>query len=177
MNDNNDFKSWYLENATLFEELHNKNSVLFYHVKDIIDSLAYINDMIDNDNASSELYDIFDTGYAYLYAYINELKIYLNNYFDNDMNELLKYEVFLRYCFYLNDIKDLLIDENIYNGDIKEEIDYILNDIEEVLKKNKLKDEMLLDEYDSRMEIVIPKDKHIQTIPEIFSTVVDNLEV
>ena len=34
-----------------------------------------------------------------------------------------------------------------------------------------------VDEYDSRMEIVIPKDKHIQTIPEIFSTVVDNLEV
>ena len=35
MNDNNDFKSWYLENASLFEELHNKNSVLFYHVKSL----------------------------------------------------------------------------------------------------------------------------------------------
>jgi len=177
MKDNSDFKSWYAENASLFSELHAKNSVLFYHVKDVLDSLAYINASIEEDKATSDLEDIFDTGYAYLYAYINELKIYLNNYFDNDMNELLKYEVFLRYCFYLNDIKDLLIDENIYNGNIKEEIEYILNDIEEVLKKNKLKDEMLLDEYDSRMEIVIPKDKHIQTIPEIFSTVVDNLEV
>ena len=84
-----DFKSWYLENSDLFVKLHNSDSVLFYHVKDIIDTLAYI---AEKEDVSAEYLDIFDTGYAYLYSYISSLKTYLENYFSGDINALLKYE-------------------------------------------------------------------------------------
>ena len=169
-----DFKSWYLENSDLFVKLHNSDSVLFYHVKDIIDTLAYI---AEKEDVSSEYLDIFDTGYAYLYSYISSLKTYLENYFSGDINALLKYEHFLRYNFYLNDIKDILIEENIYDGDLRKDIEYILEDIEDILQNKKEAKDEILDSYDTLMENVIPKDKYLQTIPEIFSDVIDTLEI
>ena len=169
-----DFKSWYLENSDFIVKLHNSDSVLFYHVKDIIDVLAYI---AEEENVSDEYLDIFDTGYAYLYSYISSLKTYLESYFDGDINALLKYEYFLRYNFYLNDIKDLLIEEGIYDGDLRKDLEYILDDIEDILQNKKEASEESLDAYDALLENALPKDKYLQTIPEIFSDVIDTLEI
>lgn len=176
-NSNDDFKTWYLENGDLFERLYNKDSVLFHHIKDIIDCLAYISDKIEYEKVDDELLDIFETGYSYLYSYISTLKVYLNNYFDDDLDALIKYDMYLRYSIYLNDIKDMLIEENIYNDKVKEEFEYVLNDIEKVLKeKHELKEDKTL-EYDEIITSVIPKDKYYQTIPEVFSEVKDALEI
>ena len=176
-NSNDDFKTWYLENSLLFETLHDKDSVLFHHVKDVIDVLAYISDKYEYEKVSAELEDIFETGYAYLYSYISTLKIYLNNYFNENLDELIKYDIYLRYNIYINDVKDMLFEENIYNDKIKDEFEYVLNDIEKVLKdKNSLDIDKIL-EYDDIINSVIPKDKYYQTIPEVFSEVVDALEI
>ena len=169
-----DFKSWYLENSDFIVKLHSCDSVLFYHVKDIIDVLAYI---VEEENVSDEYLDVFDTGYAYLYSYISSLKTYLDNYFDGDISLLLKYGHFLRYNFYLNDIKDLLIEEGIYDGDLRKDLEYILDDIEDILQNKKEALEESLDAYDALLENALPKDKYLQTIPEIFSDVVDTIEI
>lgn len=174
---NSDFRSWYQENSDFFVHLYGHDSILFTYVKDIIDSLACINDMMDTKEIDSDLENIFDTGYSYLFTYVSELKLYLKNYFNNNFHEFLEYDTYLAYNFYINDIKEVLIEENKYTEDIKNEFEYILNDIEDVLKNKKEYSDDKIDEYNNRIMDVVPKDEYLETIPELFVEVVDQLKL
>lgn len=178
--DNSDFKSWYLENVNLIDNMHAKNSILFEHVKDIIDSLAYINDKIEKEEDENLDFDydgIFDAGYSYLFSYISEIKVYLKNYFDNNINLMLKYDLFLVYYFYINDIKDLLISDDKYTDEAKKDVEYVLDDIDKVLKDKGEIDHKKIDDYNMHISSIIPDNWESRTIPEIFSDVKDKLEM
>jgi len=171
-----DFKSWYLENGDFFAHLHGHGTILFSHVKDIIDALAYISDM-NEEELDSDLVSIFDSGYAYLYSYVSELKLYLKNYFNDNFHKFLDYDTFLSYNFYINDIKELLVNEERYSDDIRKEFEWMLSDIENVLKEQKDIDETKIDEYNTRMLAILPDNEDYETLPEIFHDVVDRLKL
>lgn len=171
-----DFESWYLENANFFDQLHGHNTILFEHVKSIINVLACISNM-NEEEIDSDLDEIFDTGYSYLYNYISELKVYLKNYFDDNFTRFLKFDIIMNYNFYINDLKEMLVDECKYYDNVREEFDFILNDIENILSTKKEFDDKTINDYNVRILSVIPEDHDYVTTPELFVEVMDKLKI
>lgn len=173
---NSDFRSWYLENADLFEHLHGHNTILFSHIKDIIDSLAIISDMQEVD-IDSDLETIFDTGYAYLYNYVSILKNYLNNCFDNNFHRLLDYDTVLSYIFYVNDLKELLVEKDKYSDEIRLEFEDVLTTLEDILVNKKKYDDEFIKKIDNRLLLIMSNEEDFLTVPEIFTNVRDRLKI
>lgn len=173
-----DFKEWYLENATFIDRLHYKGSILFDKVKDIIDSLAYMIN-IDESEIDSDMENIFDIGYAYLYAYISELKIYSKNYFQDNFNDLLAYDKVINYIFYVNDLKELLVGNDLYHDEVREDLEYILNKGEEIVSKRLEVTDEILDDFENKVETLTMFEhrNNLITTPELFADVVDKLKI
>ncbi len=170
-----DFKGWYVENAWLLDHLREHDSILFAYIKHTLDSLLFISELKE-DEIDDDLSGIFDAGYSYIYYYVDQLKLYLENTFNKDFHLFLKYDSFIQYMIYMNEIKGILIDEVRYNGVIKEEFDYVLNGLDDVINNHKEPNHEILDDFDLRIMSVISSDT-IETIPEVFVKVYDTLKI
>lgn len=172
---NSDYKNWLLENNDFLSHLSHHDSVLYMYLKDVIISLNYI-DGLEEEKIDADMRSIFDTGFAYLYDFVDELKIILENYFNNDFHKFLEYDVFIHYYMYTAEIRDVLIDDNVYNEIVKEQFEYILEKIELILQGNLNNDLSFIDDFNNRMMSVMPMKKTYLTISDIFVEVLDRLK-
>ncbi len=171
-----DYRNWLLENNDFLNHLSHHNSVLYLYIKDVIISLNYI-DALEENEVDADMREIFDTGYAYLYNFIEELKIILENYFKNDFHKFIENDAFIHYYMYVSEIRDVLIDDNVYNEIVKEQFEYILEKIELILQGNLENNLELIDEFNERMMSVMPMKKSYLTISDIFVEVLDRLKI
>ena len=81
-----DYKNWLLENNDFLSHLSHHNSIIYLYLHDVIVSLNYI-DALEENEVDSDMREIFDTGYAYIYNYVSEVSIILKNYFSGDFHE------------------------------------------------------------------------------------------
>ena len=78
---------------------------------------------------------------------------------------------------YVSEIRDVLIDDNVYNEIVKEQFEYILEKIELILQGNLENNLDLIDEFNERMMSVMPMKKAYLTISDIFVEVLDRLKI
>ena len=165
----NDFKSWYTKNSDFFVYLDDHNSVLFNRTKDIILVLAYIVDKKE-DEISDELSIILDSGFSYLFTFVSDLQLFLKSYFGGSLDGMLKYDEIINFYIYIGEIKDILKKDDMYSNNVSSVFDYILNDIEDIMK-NKRDFNNKIEEYNTKMLSVMPMEGDFLTIPELFEDI------
>jgi len=168
-----DYLSWYHQNEDFFETLFKYDSLIFNHLRDTIKVLSYIS---NQEKASEDLEVFYDIGFSYIYNKVNEIKYYLENYFQNNLEKFLKYERLINYSLYLDDLKDTLIEKKVYTDNVKEAFMDVSQKIEDILKNKKHFDDDDFKQYDIIIESVIPPQQYI-TIPEIFQRAAEELQL
>ena len=180
----NDFLSWRKQNEEFINHIKHDNSIIYSRIFDVLRILDYISS-IEQDKMDDDMSIIFETGYAYLFNFLNELKIYFEDYFDSNYRKLLYYEELVNFDMYLSEIKNCLIDDNIYNELIEEQFNFISSDIDSKLslvKQGKLsldenQKEELIKDYNERLLSVMPMDKVYQCVDEIFVNVYEAMKI
>ncbi|MFA5542650.1 MAG: hypothetical protein WDA47_02690 [Bacilli bacterium] len=172
-----DYRSWYDQNEEFLNHLFNHNSIIFYRINDILSVMDFIANHLEPKEVDEDLELIFDAGFSYLFNRVKEIKLYLENNFNNDLHKLLDFEDILNYVFYVDDLKDALIEKDLYTDTIKKELDLIGEKITDIVDKKKKFTYDDIEEYDAIILSVVPKDKEILTVPEIFSRITEELMI
>ena len=169
-----DFKNWFGANKDLIKHLQAHETITYYYVEEILESLAFLSDI--DEKLDPEIMDAFEKGYMYLYNYFEMIKTYLKNDFDNNFHDYIKYDSFIHYSIYLDDISNALKNDSkkyeIAKGTIKE----IEESIEKVISERTL-NEKLLEEYDYKLESVVEANIFDQTVPGLFVRIHEALEL
>jgi hypothetical protein len=171
-----DYQAWYNEHEDFFTHLFNHNSIIFERINDVINVMAYIENLKKKD-INEEIEVIFDAGYAYLFNKVTEIELYLKKYFNNDLHKFLNYEVLINYSLYLDDLKEVLEEKEQYSELIKKGFDEILDSIENILLTRKHFNQDIIDEYNIILLSVIPSDKEFLTTPEVFIRIGEELQI
>ena len=180
----NDFLSWRGQNEEFIHHLSHHGSMIFYRIYDVLRVLDYISSLKSED-IDDDMSIIFETGYAYLFGFVDEVKMYLENYFRGNLHKFLEYEELINFLLYIEEIKTSLIDDNVFNEYTKEQFDFISDDIESKLDLIKVDDLKLNDEekaniiedYNNRLMSVMPMDKVYKTVDEIFVDVYEAMKI
>ena len=170
-----DYEKWYQENEEFFSHLYHHDSIIFERMADIIGVLNHILQLEEHD-IDADLEVFFDVGYAYLFNRVEEIKLYLMKYFKNDLHHFLDYEVVLNYYFYLDDLKDTLLQDENYTESIQDEFDSMQEEIIQLMESHKKFDVSIIDVFNNRLLSVIPSKKEYLTTPEIFTRALEELE-
>ena len=93
----NDYKNWIVSKKHLLHHLEHHDSIIISKVENVIKTLNFISSLKEED-LNEDYSVIFDCGYSYIYQVVSEIELYLNKYFDNDMHQFLKYELFNAFC-------------------------------------------------------------------------------
>lgn len=165
-----DYEYWYKENKELIEHLAHHNSLIYDRYRDIFDVLNYIS-TLDDSEVDNDLEVIFDEGYAYIYDRISYIKLYLNEKFIGDLHAFLKYEVLINYYLFLEDIADIYNREEMDISPIKEGLDNLSKKITYLIDNRKPYGEEEIEEFDIIISSLIPSNKEIITVPEIFNRI------
>lgn len=172
----NDYSSWYVQNKGLFEELFKNDSIIYTQLNDVIKVLNHIATLNKND-IDEELEVFKDTGFAYLFTKVEEVKYYLKYYFNDNMTKFLVYEPLINYALYLDDLKDTLQENEMYNHEAKKSFDDIHHEIETIIKEKHDYSNDYLDKYNTVVLSVVPSDFELLTIPEIFGRIVEEMQL
>ena len=117
MNLKEDYINFSLENNDIFEELKNRNSMtydLMYPVIEVLNDLVSKNLVVEGEDPK-DVEDCFSVGFRYLYSSVYHIKRILSENFNDDFDELLKF------------------DENLYLYLRIDEIDTFLNESDEMI--------------------------------------------
>jgi len=172
----NDYKNWIKSKQELLHHLQHHNSIILGKVENIIKTLNFIA-KLKEEEMNEDYSVIFDCGYSYIYQVVSDIELYLDKYFNNNMHQFLDYELLINYSFYLNDLKDALIENESFNETIKEEIDAININIENILLTKRQFIERVLDEYDNRIIAVVNTQETILTTPEVYDRIYEELQI
>ena len=74
-----DYLSWKNQNEEFIEELKKHQSILYGRIYDVSRVLDFISNMSEKElnEYQEDLSLIFETGYAYIYSFVNDIKLYL----------------------------------------------------------------------------------------------------
>lgn len=172
----NDYKSWIVSKQELLHHLQHHNSIIVNKVENVIKTLNFIS-KLKEEEMNEDYSVIFDCGYSYIYQVVDEIEIYLNKYFNNNMHSFLEYELLINYSLYLNDLKEALIENESYNPQLNEEISAINNNIESILSTKRPFVNKVLDEYDMRLMASMPLNTNILTTPEVYDRIYEELQI
>ena len=172
----NEYNAWIKENKEFLNHLAKHNSLLYDNINDVIKVMNHLNsDKKIPKEIDTKLF--LDTGYAYLNNIVTELKLYLTNTFNNDLHLMLEFEQLIFFAFYLDEIKLLIIDNDKYTEDIKEEFEKTLTTIDGIITNKSSYSDDLITEFNTILEASIPADINYMTIPEIFFRVAEELNI
>lgn len=171
-----DYEKWYDQNKDLLQALFNHNSLVFDNIYDVLKVTEHIK-KLETKARDADLDLIFDEGFAYLYNKVNEIKLYLEHHFNNDLHHFLHFELIINYCFYLDDLKETLEDKESYSDYIKEGFNQIYNEIENIINTKSDFSDDIIDHFNNTLLCVIPSNKEFLTIPEIFSRICEELQI
>lgn len=171
-----DFLSWAEEHDDLFHELYHHDSLVFDQWNTVLKVTTYIDQLPEKDR-NVDLDIIYDVGYAYLYQKVNDFKQYLANYFHHDIHQILAFDRAIYYLFYMEDVKDSLLEQERYTPYATEVIEPILEKLEKALHTHKKVAPEQYEEWDQLLLDVIPHKQTVLTTPEIFAQAAEELDI
>lgn len=172
-----DYNSWLEDNQDLIVMLEKNNSVIYERLDDIIKVLSYIEALyLAQKEVEEDLEVIFDVGFSYLYETIEEVKLYYENYLNNDFILLNQYSYIINYILYLDDLKESLIEEQLFSDDIKTLFSDIFNELDNILKEKKTFKLEILDKFNAKLDVYISSFE-VVTVLEVFSRIAEELSL
>lgn len=171
-----DYKLFYAQHEELFEHLFSHNSIVFDRLNDVLTVMNFITKLEQKD-ITEDIELIFDVGFAYLFQKVTEINIYLEKNFDNNLHTFLKYEEFVNYALYLDDLIEVLEEQESYTDSLREGFQEILNKIEDIIEHKKQVHPEMIDDFNMLLLSLIPSGKEYLTTPEIFMRVAEELKI
>ncbi len=171
-----DFKAWYDQTSDLFSHLKHHNSLIFDYLNDCLIVLCFLAKKQEKDLTEDEAL-AFEVGFSYLYARLDLFKIYLEKYFNNNLNNLLRYDALIYYAIYLEDLKDSLIEQNEFSEVIKKAFLDLEEKIEDILTNKITISDEVISEINNTLLSLIPSKKEFLTIPEVFFRLAEEMQI
>ncbi|HPV55046.1 MAG TPA: hypothetical protein PLH77_00860, partial [Bacilli bacterium] len=102
MTNRDDYKAYLEENKELLTTLKKHNTLTYFRIANLIKVLNYI---LESKKIDKIYETIFDVGFNFLHATLEEIKEYLDIYFDNDYEAFIKQELYVNYILILDDLR------------------------------------------------------------------------
>ena len=173
-----EYKEYMSQNSDFIKMLKDNESLIYNRYEDIIKTISYIDFLVEKYTNVEEEYETFyEVGFGFLYNQLEEVKLYYKNYFNSNYDEFKNYESVMIYALYADDLKETLIEEELYNDTFKDAYNKLLDKVEEVLQ-NKLEvtDNLFL-ELDAILETGVRFKRRILTTTEVYAQIVEELEL
>ena len=101
-----DFASWRVAKSGLIEKA--KDSVIIERIADVIRATDYLYNKSLEQTLDADDMDIFHTGFLFLNDQFATLEEYLSMYFDDDINEFMKFGPLINLLLYIEDFSEEL---------------------------------------------------------------------
>lgn len=171
-----EYEAYMKENNDFLQAFQNINSLTYIRLSNLIKLLNIIVDMDKRKkNISDELEIIFDSGFTFLSDQIEDIKIYFNNFFDEDFDLLFKYEHLINVYLTYEDLMVSIKEQSVLDVDTKKTIEHILFEIEDVLKYRKEFVNEKYQEFDEVIQDISNRFPNVKITLEIFEEIYDQL--
>lgn len=178
MNIYEDYQKYIKEQEAFIKKLKKMDSPILAVFEDIKAVLDYTSKLASqNYKIDEDLQEAFDVGFQYLINVFSDLKLYYDDYFKKDIDRLNYYAYLIVYTFNLDDYLGYLQDENLLEDNLKQVIDDIQNQIDQIMVKNENFDVQLLDQFDVRIAEVDRPNNRFNPIASIFSRMREILDI
>lgn len=175
-----DYKNYLNAHKEFLKVLEDNNSILHYHLKDVIYVCDYIVEYFKKNGESDEAVDleiIFETGFKYLHEQLEQIKIYYENYFKKDYFLFKRYELLIHYALYIDDFCESLDEKGHLSAHRKNILSTLAKDIEKlIIEKGEWNDE-IIDNFNQVIESCIPNHTEILTTEDIFAQIAEEIEI
>lgn len=173
-----EYKEYMSQNSDFIKMLKDNDSLIYNRYEDIIKTISYIDFLVEKYTNVEEEYETFyEVGFGFLYNQLEEVKIYYKNYFNSDYEEFKKYESVMIYALYADDLKETLIEEDLYNQTFKDAYDKLSEAVEEVLQNKLEVTDSLFDKLNAILETGVRYKRRVFTTTEVFAQIVEELEL
>lgn len=167
----NDYASWRIEKDTFLDRV--KKSALLERIADVIKVTDFLYEKSLEKPLDSDEQDIFQTGFLFLNDQISTLQMYLSTYFDDDVNEFMKFDNLINLVLYIEDFS-----EELYQFTNDSEHLEMFTDLEDELDEmiqNRVLDYKILDRFNKKSEKVSRElDFEYTGILEVFTRVCEH---
>lgn len=171
-----DYQKYYQANAQLLQTIEQMNLLLAQRFVDLTKVLDYIVTLYEGKSAIEEdLEVIFEVGFVFFFQQLEDLKIFFEDYLSSDYQLLKKYDLFIHYGLYLDDVYQVLQDKGYIKEEQKKVFLHIHTQIEDILKEKKEADESLLDTFNLQLELSVGETKDVVTTLEIYEQIIEEL--
>ena len=171
-----DYQAYLKQNQPLLKLLKQNNSVVFSSMADVLIVLDYISGLVkEKSRIDEELEVIFDAGFSYFHEQWELITMVYDKYFNRDFISFSFFSNLINYLLYIEDLEDTLRDKELLTEERKQVLREIYDDIEQKLIHKIAFKQDLLDDYDFRLQSIIPDGT--TTTMEIFSLIVEELQL
>ncbi len=171
----NDLNNYLKENNELLKNLKENAKHCYDRIDDALRVMIFITAMnATQGNIDEDLTVILETGASYIEDTLETIKIYLKNYFNNDIKEFKKFDNVISYLLYFEDITETLTEKKLYKEDKLNAINHKLENI--VINKLQFTDD-IMDECDTVIIDCAASATDVYTTYEIFGFIADELGV
>jgi hypothetical protein len=178
MNVYEDYQKYIDEYRPLIEDLTRMSSSILSVVDDIVVVLDYtLRLYLDHSKIDEDLQDAFEIGFQYLENVFSDLKIYYEEYFSSNPDHLKYYSNLITYSIFLDDYKGYLLDEEMLTDILKDTIDNIQKEIDDIMVNLKPYDEDLTERFDTMLQEHVSALDRFHPIPSIFNQMRELLDI
>lgn len=178
MNIYEDYQQYIKEQQPFIKMLEKTDSPIILVFEDIKAVLDYTFKLVsENAKIDEDLQEAFEVGFQYLINVFSDLKLYYEDYFKHNLERLNYYAYLIVYTINLDDYLGYLRDEELLKDDLKQVIDDIQNQIDQIMVKNENFDVQLLDQFDGRITENIGPNDNFNPITSIFSRMREILDI
>lgn len=176
----NDYKNYISDNKEILNLLEQNNSILYYHLKDVIYVCNYISDFFKKNKESSETEDlevIFETGFKYLYEQLEQINIYYDKFFNKDYFLFKRYELLVSYTLYIDDISESLSEKEYLTSHRKNILSTLAKDIDKIIVEKASWNDADIDKFNEIINSCLPNNVEILTTEDIFASIAEEIEI
>lgn len=166
-----DYASWRMEKSSFIERV--KKSAIIERLSDVIRVTDYLYERSLKEKLDSDELDIFQTGFLFLNDQFTTLEMYLSTYFDDDVNEFMKFDNLINLVLYIEDFT-----EELYQFTNDSEHLEVFTDLEDQLDEmiqDRVLSYKILEEFNVKSEIIAKQHGFEYTgIIEVFTKVCEH---
>ena len=174
MNKYSEYTGFRKDNEKLLSMLRNNKSLVYEYYLDAFKILGHIEIESNHGAVDSDLDEIYDAIFPYLYEGIETVKAFYNSTFDSDYAKFHKYEGIITYYLFVEDLLLTLEGESKYQKYVKS-VDEVLKELDDIIVTFKspvgVKEKMNL-----KIDAIAIKDRPL-TMNEICGIIVDELNL
>ncbi len=172
MTNRDDYKAYLEENKELLTTLKKHNTLTYFRIANLIKVLNYI---LESKKIDKIYETIFDVGFNFLHATLEEIKEYLDIYFDNDYEAFIKQELYVNYILILDDLRLSIKEQTKLDEEDEEHILKMQESLETYLKKGRDIPKKVYREYQDYVQTLSHKYSDVRLTVEVFEEIHDKL--